>query len=115
LYSTTGLKFQQFFYKERRMAEKISVPLFLTEAQLQTSTPAADWRNGTKASSGSIFRTPRTNTEFPNVFQHSVKREVVKQLPFAYKPAKPTKPTQAKPKIAIPEDEEEPAYAPKTP
>lgn len=111
-----GLKFHQFFYKERRMEEKIPAPLFLTEAQLQTSaTAASDWRNGTKASSGSIFRTPRTNTEFPNVFQHSVKREVVKQLPFAYKPTKPTRPTQAKPKIVIPEDEEEPAYAPKTP
>jgi hypothetical protein len=95
------------------MAEKTPPPLFLTEAELQKQTSVLGWRSGNKDISGSIFRTPRSSVEFPNVFQNVVKREPVRQLPFSYRSQRNT--VQPKPKIAIPPDDDDPPYAPKTP
>ena len=95
------------------MAEKTPVPLFLTESELQKQATIIGWRSGNRDISGSIFRTPRSSVEFPNVFQNVVKREPVRQLPFSYRGPRIT--TNLKPKIAIPADDDDPPYAPKTP
>lgn len=95
--------------------ERQNVPLFLSDAEMENQARVVTWRGGVTDVSGSIFQTPRSTVDFPRIFNITTKREAPKVLPFSYKTVLKT---GAKPKIAIPEENDErddPPYAPRTP
>ena len=98
-----------------------AVPLFLSEADLETQANRYAWRKGVPSTVNNLFRTPRDTPEFPSVFQNTPKA-ITRALPFTYKAFQRVRPEAARPEaavalpsISIPEPTEEPAYAPTTP
>lgn len=99
------------------MGDKVAIPLFLSENELQNQAKNVGWRTGLKDISGSIFRTPTNSKEFPNVFQNTFKRNTTKQTPFVYtaKPKTNPKPSHTPLSIIAPSEEEDLPYGPTTP
>lgn len=91
--------------------------LFLSETELQTQGNRYAWRKGVTASVNNLFRAPRDTPEFPRVFQNTGKRVDTKPLPFTFKAFQRQVKTEepVRPTITIPDNTEEPSYAPKTP
>lgn len=98
------------------MEDKVAIPLFLSEKELQNQEKNVGWRTGIKDISGSIFRTPTNTKEFPNVFQNTFKRNTTKETPFVYKTNSKQKRSTTQLTIAVPtEEQEDLPYAPRTP
>ena len=94
--------------------EPPKAPLFLSDAEMQRQATNVAWRKGNTDLSGSIFQIPRSTADFPRIFQHAVKREPAKVLPFSYKSVVKM---GFKPRVMIPadDDDKDPLYAPRTP